>query len=46
MFVTHPEKKSGKGKENICFTREGNMMRLTHLMSLERKADLGEFTSK
>lgn len=46
MFVTPPEKKSGKGKDNICFTIEGIMMRLTHLMSLERKVDLGEFTSE
>lgn len=46
MFITPPEKKSGKGKENICSTREGNMMRLTRLMNLEGKVGLGEFTSK
>lgn len=47
MFVTPPEekKKSGKGKEDFFFTRQGNMMRLTHIMSLERKVDFGEFAS-
>lgn len=31
MFVTHAEEKIGKGKENISFTREGNMTTLTQV---------------
>lgn len=31
MFVTHREEKIGKRKENICFTREGNMTTLTQV---------------
>lgn len=39
MFVTHPEERIGKGQENICSTREGNVTNF-----LESKADLGEST--
>lgn len=31
MFVTHPEERIGKGKENICSTREGNVTNLTQV---------------
>lgn len=31
MFVTHPEERIGKGQENICSTREGNVTNLTQV---------------